>query len=540
MAYKRLGADFVGQVAANGGFEVTYQLAEIYGDQKVYEATGGQAGTNKQWSDFSLGQVAMGAGLGVGMHFIPQIASGIKSMWTARTADNGVATRLEVPIAQVAETAKPLLGSLADSTGLQILRKAGGVIKLGLKEIALPKALSLTSKQASEWLLKQVDVMKGYLDGLKVSLREKAAMAINLRNDLVAAARNAIYDTRVTKWLNEQSPLWIMEEIIAKLRKTLSGDALHKKIVELATSLKDMVIGGKSERGLERVCKFDGDCFVAGTLVHTDKGLVPIEQLKVGDMVLSRPENDPNAPNEYKRVLSTFKSAEKKKITYVSYDFFDINNIEKNGRQFLFCTEDHPFWVKNWAEKININWLPASYLTSLKHHCLETYDSSPAIIMSSYDIEKGLWASKNMEVAYMLDSAGEEPDGWIDFRSDRPKNIIRSEAGLATRLFDRDDLHDSEPVIDLTHLSDDDAQIIELSHLIEEADGAYIPYMATVYNIEVEDFHTYYVGHAGIWVHNTDGCFSELYPDTFNKAKDLNPQYNVKPLNDSALHKQLA
>jgi hypothetical protein len=40
--------------------------------------------------------------------------------------------------------------------------------------------------------------------------------------------------------------------------------------------------------------------FVAGTLVHTDKGLVPIEQLKIGDLVLSRPDNDPQAPNQYK------------------------------------------------------------------------------------------------------------------------------------------------------------------------------------------------------------------------------------------------
>ena len=35
-------------------------------------------------------------------------------------------------------------------------------------------------------------------------------------------------------------------------------------------------------------------CFVAGTLVHTDKGLVPIDQIKVGDMVLSRDENNPD------------------------------------------------------------------------------------------------------------------------------------------------------------------------------------------------------------------------------------------------------
>ena len=28
--------------------------------------------------------------------------------------------------------------------------------------------------------------------------------------------------------------------------------------------------------------------------------------------------------------------------------------------------------------------------------------------------------------------------------------------------------------------------------------------LQTVYNIEVEDYHTYYVGHIGVWVHNTN------------------------------------
>ena len=28
--------------------------------------------------------------------------------------------------------------------------------------------------------------------------------------------------------------------------------------------------------------------FVAGTLVHTDKGLVPIQELKIGDKIISK------------------------------------------------------------------------------------------------------------------------------------------------------------------------------------------------------------------------------------------------------------
>lgn len=32
--------------------------------------------------------------------------------------------------------------------------------------------------------------------------------------------------------------------------------------------------------------------FVAGTLVHTDKGLVPIQDIKVGDRVLSSLEHE--------------------------------------------------------------------------------------------------------------------------------------------------------------------------------------------------------------------------------------------------------
>ncbi|USE84461.1 Hint domain-containing protein [Acinetobacter tibetensis] len=43
-------------------------------------------------------------------------------------------------------------------------------------------------------------------------------------------------------------------------------------------------------------------CFVAGTLVHTNQGLIPIEQLKAGDLVLSKLANGELV---YKPILRT-------------------------------------------------------------------------------------------------------------------------------------------------------------------------------------------------------------------------------------------
>ena len=134
-------------------------------------------------------------------------------------------------------------------------------------------------------------------------------------------------------------------------------------------------------------------CFVAGTLVHTDKGLVPIDQIKVGDMVLSRDENNPDGENAYKRVLSTFKSAEKQRIIYQSF-------ITRHGTGYLFCTEDHPFWADRLIEhKIDENsvetlvrepegWTPALGLEGTECHSLRTFDNDVAYVNTFDDSTK--------------------------------------------------------------------------------------------------------------------------------------------------------
>jgi hypothetical protein len=49
-----------------------------------------------------------------------------------------------------------------------------------------------------------------------------------------------------------------------------------------------------------------------------------------------------------------------------------------------------------------------------------------------------------------------------------------------------------------------------------EETGEFDPYLTTVYNFEVEDHHTYYVGEFGLWVHNQN-CYVEKTPIPKNR-----------------------
>ena len=48
--------------------------------------------------------------------------------------------------------------------------------------------------------------------------------------------------------------------------------------------------------------------FVGGTLVHTDKGLIPIQDIKVGDKVLSIDESQTQKTYQIVQNISKFES----------------------------------------------------------------------------------------------------------------------------------------------------------------------------------------------------------------------------------------
>jgi hypothetical protein len=168
-------------------------------------------------------------------------------------------------------------------------------------------------------------------------------------------------------------------------------------------------------------------CFVAGTLVHTKDGKKPIEEIRVGDWVLSYPDDQvppfrfreengarlfiPRQENEYtyRQVTQTFVH-EDKPVCEVT-----IMNFASNFKETLKVTLDHPFYVSNKG------WTPAG------------------------------------ELNFMCPLEA--------------KNFGNLATGNASITGER----------------------------------------SRVYNFEVDEFHTYYVGNLGVWVHNT--CeFTKLSP----------------------------
>ncbi|WP_139489601.1 polymorphic toxin-type HINT domain-containing protein [Brevibacillus dissolubilis] len=84
------------------------------------------------------------------------------------------------------------------------------------------------------------------------------------------------------------------------------------------------------------------NCFTAGTLVLTDKGEKPIEDIEVGDKVLAK--DDETGEIAYKEVEWLFQR-----------DVEETYNIFV-GDEVITTTDEHPFWIvgKGWVETKNL------------------------------------------------------------------------------------------------------------------------------------------------------------------------------------------
>jgi hypothetical protein len=190
--------------------------------------------------------------------------------------------------------------------------------------------------------------------------------------------------------------------------------------------------------------------FVAGTPVYTKDGLVPIERIKVGDLVLS--QSDGQGERGYKRVVGTM-SREDQEVWLLEY--YQSGSVTCNS---LVLTAAHPVWVN---EK---GWKRASELRPNQE--LQLADGSVGVVL---------------RVLRVLET--DVPDvGWTH------------------------DAHKlSGPTIDLRDGGVKVSAAIVADTYNESAFEIDTYLRRTVYNFEVEDFHTYHVGTLGVWVRDGHG-----------------------------------
>lgn len=164
-------------------------------------------------------------------------------------------------------------------------------------------------------------------------------------------------------------------------------------------------------------------CFAAGTPIKTEDGYKAIEDIEVGDQVLSRSEYDVEGKIETKPVLETFKNET------------EIVNLEVGG-QVIRTTSEHPFFVKNQG------WKPAC---ELKPGDLLAADLASWVELQSVEATGEIESVYNFRVAdYHTYFVGKNEWGfsvWAhncccdpehDFHADRPFHfMIRDDATSA-------------------------------------------------------------------------------------------------------------
>ncbi|MFY7942207.1 MAG: Hint domain-containing protein [Burkholderiaceae bacterium] len=216
-------------------------------------------------------------------------------------------------------------------------------------------------------------------------------------------------------------------------------------------------------------------CFVAGTLVHTQEGLKPIEQIKVGDWVLSRPENpDDGTETGYKRVTKTVRFEDKEVVR-----FWWAPNAEAEWAQTesVYVTPNHPVWLNpnGWVAMGRLH-LPGKLKPETIHRGDDEWLNKELVLADGcfgamLDVTD-LYRTDRPEIAFT-----EEEDGWVGHLlafSSRPPVVVQADLE-----------YDYEKWGDAVNETRE-------------------RYTTTVYNFEVENWRTYFVGKTGLWVHGSN------------------------------------
>lgn len=164
--------------------------------------------------------------IGAGMVLLPGMIGSMpwvknaKAMWNSPSL--GISTNVRYAQAATAADVHGVRNTLADITGGEILKLAGGKLTLGVFEINIPHRATMTLQEAEQWLKNAGAQITNFLDH-NASLQEQAAHAANMSVNLVVAARNALADPREAFRLGLTLPPKTYEQLRAILAKENAG-----------------------------------------------------------------------------------------------------------------------------------------------------------------------------------------------------------------------------------------------------------------------------------------------------------------------------
>lgn len=245
--------------------------------------------------------------------------------------------------------------------------------------------------------------------------------------------------------------------------------------------------------------------FVAGTLVHTERGLVPIQEIKVGDRVLSRSEVEGKLV--YDLVENVTRSIDKKQLYLLRYidnyiapfedDFFaQTMNLEGMlpSKIHVEIFTDQKIWINEDIDnEINEGWQSVFKLNGNEQITFED-KTLGGIISANFLIQT------HIDQVFYLHTDGDYVPMIVDMRNNELKTYYIAHLVLPAykNIFRKSEHH---PLADYIVIGDLEKHNF-LKYIIQYL---YNPQHNFAYkekfSIQLEHDNNYFIGYKRLWVH---------------------------------------